>query len=138
MKGVFVDTEIRVISIICVLLVFHFLFDFVFQERFIAKNKHRDFLCLLFHGMMYSTGLLIACLFIKYFSYQPLDTAPVFLFVFINSISHMIIDGFTSRRYAKLAPSIGRDKVEYKIVVNFGLDQALHTILLAGTSLLIV
>ena len=84
----------------------HFLSDFILQSSYIALNKSKSNLVLLYHVILYSIPFL-------YFGIK---------YSLINLILHYIIDWCTSRITSKLWSL--EDKHWFFVVI--GLDQALH------------
>ena len=105
------------IEVILIILIVHFIGDFVFQLRSDAHAKSSNNLALLRHVGMYSVPLLII---------GPLYAA-------LNGILHFMTDYVTSR-LSKSFWGKGKEKSFWTII---GLDQTLHMIALFGTYVLI-
>jgi membrane-bound metal-dependent hydrolase YbcI (DUF457 family) len=109
----------------------HWVADFILQSDWMAKNKSKDNFALLCHIGMYSCALMffaISTNLVKKFMGEP-TTIHVVTFVFINGVSHFVIDYFTSRASSKLWV---KGEV-HKFFVVIGFDQALHMAILYGT-----
>ncbi len=97
---------------IVLVLILHWIFDFVLQSEKMALNKSKHFGYLCEHCAVYSLwGLMIGL---------PFNIAITFiLFLYI---SHLFVDGITSKITAKLWEM---KEVHYFFVV-IGLDQFIH------------
>ena len=95
------------LSTIVVLLVLHWVADFVLQSDRVAQNKSKSNLVLLEHITIYSLP------FILFFG-------PVFAIV--NAIIHGLVDYYTSRLTSKL----WADGQVHNFFVVIGFDQLLH------------
>lgn len=117
-----------------VILVTHWLADFVLQSDNIAKNKSKSIKILLTHGFQYSLVWGI-CLFLLLLPRLDKE-AIIFIsaFVSITVITHSVVDFFTSKINSFLL-SKGKTH-EFFIVV--GLDQILHYIQLYLTFKLLI
>ena len=104
-----------------VLLVAHYVGDFLLQSRKIANNKHNNWLYLLAHGGLYSVALFI---FVAVFT--PNSWLPVLEFTVINAASHILIDKVTSTLTSKFYLK-NNIKAMFSTI---GLDQLIHTIIL--------
>lgn len=106
----------RTITILLVLLV-HWIADFVVQTDNMAINKSSSNKWLLLHVGAYTA---VMCVF-----------GPIYAIV--NGASHLIIDWFTSRATSALWKKGDR----HSFFVVIGLDQLLHTVILIATISLI-
>lgn len=112
-----------------VLIVIHYIADFIFQTEDMAMNKSKDFNKLLKHTITYTilvSGLIIA--YLKLINFE-LTLQIIFLFPLIIFVTHTIIDYFTSKIVSKKF----KDKEFYTGIPNFGgafsvigFDQVLH------------
>jgi predicted Abi (CAAX) family protease len=100
------------ISNIILLLVSHFIGDFLFQSTFMANYKSKSFIVLGLHAFLYMTPFLV------FFGWK---------FAILNGILHFCVDGITSRFTSKLWAK----KEQHWFFVVIGFDQLIHyTILL--------
>ncbi len=100
--------------IIAILLITHFIADFVLQEDRVAKGKSKSNWILAEHVTIYMLPFI--------FIVSP-------LYALINGILHFAIDYFTSRLTGKLWAE-GR---VHDFFVVIGFDQLLHALSLIGT-----
>lgn len=113
---------------IYLLIVTHWLADFVFQTDDMAKNKSKSNFWLSYHVMMYGTIIWAFCIFLV--ATQGLRPDFNYLkFALINTGSHFAIDYVTSRMTSKLW---AKGEVHNFFVV-IGFDQALHMLILVST-----
>ena len=118
-------------EIIYILLVAHFIGDFVFQTDWMAINKSRRWDALALHIGVYITavGLIVA------FSQPPSPYPYVELWQFgawvaVNAAAHFIQDAITSRINSRLWQANQR----HWFFVGIGVDQLLHYITLFVTA----
>ncbi len=104
-----------------IILVAHYLGDFICQPRKIADNKHKNIYWLLTHGLIYSTVLFVILTII-----HPLSLGSVFLYVFINGVFHIGVDKISSHYTVKYYQQ-HNNYMMYNIV---GLDQLAHIVVL--------
>lgn len=102
---------------IIIILVIHFIADFLLQSSWMAQNKSKNNIALLTHVGVY----MIPFLFIG------------FWYALLNAALHFIIDYNTSRLTSKLW---AKGEVHWFFVV-IGLDQTLHFICLFSTYILL-
>lgn len=107
------ETNIELLTV-SMLLILHFISDFILQSDYVARNKSKDNKILLRHVFIYSVPFII---FIS-----PLYGA-------INGTIHFGIDYVTSRLTGKLWAS---GKTHWFFVV-IGFDQLLHVLSLIWT-----
>jgi len=103
------------------LLILHFIGDYLFQSRNMGNLKSRYNSWLTFHVVMYCVPLI--CM------YPILGLNNTALFILMNGALHWIIDYFTSR----IIKSLWESKKEYATFSMMGLDQLLHYISLFAT-----
>lgn len=94
------------IEIILLLILTHFVADFVFQSNYTAINKSKDNYVLLYHVIIY--GLFFIPISIQY--------------AFINAVLHFITDYVTSR----VTSILYRHEERHWFFVVIGLDQMIH------------
>lgn len=102
--------ELIVIAKLSVLLLFHWVFDFIFQHDEVAKNKSKCNKTLFKHVLVYSIPFILIN----------------FYFGVFNLVAHFITDYFTSRWTTKLY--LKGDRHNFFVVI--GLDQFIHTVTL--------
>lgn len=116
-------------TVICLLLLSHWVSDFVFQTDYMARNKSKNNKPLALHCLVYTLGLAP-------FAFYFLPTvASATAFLILNMLLHMIIDYFTSRFTSKLSSQgkYGSDTIpNFGMFSIIGLDQLLHYICLFG------
>ena len=107
------------INDICILLIAHFIGDFLCQNRYIATRKSEDFLVLTFHVIIYSTVMyLVSSFFLS-------NKINVDYFNAFNFIAHLITDFLTSRLNKF---NYKRHGVGYLFFSGIGLDQLIHSL----------
>lgn len=115
--------------VIIVLLVAHYVSDFVMQNDYMARNKSSKNIPLFVHGLTYTCSMLIITLIAFYGKY---DLYLVASFVIINGILHTAVDFITSRisSAANTAGRIGGQIPNFGFFSIIGLDQLIHYIML--------
>lgn len=113
------------ISDVIVLLVAHFIGDFVCQSRMMADNKSKNIWWLLTHGIIYSI-----ILFILMFIFTSYGTIPLILFSLFNGLIHIIFDKLSSTCTSKYY----KQKQFYRMFTVIGFDQLLHLVTLLLTT----
>lgn len=98
---------------ILVIIIIHFLGEFVLQSQVMVVNKSESLPWLFVHCLTYSILFL------------PFGVA----FVFVTFCLHMLVDYFTSKAYMSMIRQI---KPREQTLV-FGADQALHMLCLVST-----
>lgn len=104
---------IEVTSLLLLLLA-HWVGDFVLQPRWIGENKSKGILILLLHGLIYSMPVAI----VSYFVFEEW-LVPWLLIV----DSHIFIDYFSS----KVTKYFYKKNKIYLFFTTIGFDQLLHT-----------
>jgi len=119
------------LGLIIVMLITHYIADFLFQTEEMSVKKHENNLYLFWHIASYCVVLVTGWDF-YWFAIQGTVKAPPTLFTFANIGSHMVIDYFTSR----ITWDLGQNG-KYKTMFNvMGLDQLLHVCILVLSLLL--
>jgi hypothetical protein len=114
------------ITTICLLLVAHYVADFVCQTDWMARNKSEKFLPRVTHACVYSIVLFMFMIF-------ALPLVSALLFVIFNGIVHYYVDKFSSRVTSRLSKE---GKYGSNTIPNFGmfsiigLDQLIHYLVL--------
>lgn len=101
------------LTIILLILVIHFLADFVLQSDWMAHNKAKDWKVLSAHVVVYTVCL------------SPFG----FAFSLINGLLHFVTDAISSRATAYL----WQKQERHWFFVVIGLDQLVHYTCLFGT-----
>lgn len=117
------------LSHIIVILIGHFVADFLFQNSWMAKNKSQNNFPLFVHGLTY--GLVLTLIVYSFIPTISFTTAIEFGVV--SAILHFVVDYFTSKitswQYKKgymgsnAIPNIG-------FFSTIGFDQLIHNIML--------
>jgi uncharacterized membrane protein len=128
----------QVESIILILL-FHFIGDYVLQPDSLNNKKGKSIKPLLIHILIYFlTMLILTSIFI-------FNIKDAIIFSFINSVAHLLIDFITSRVITKMSQSELNKRIinvkEFDIttisvywpVLLLGLDQLSHHVILIYT-----
>ena len=111
------------INDICILLIAHFIGDFLTQTREIAKQKSESMLVLTLHAALYTFAFsTINDLFV----FNEIHTKVIVgKFTAFNFFAHLITDFITSRvnkfTYKKFGPG-------YLFFSGIGLDQLIHSL----------
>ncbi len=116
----------NIIEIIVILLV-HWVADFIFQTDYQAKNKSKSFKALTDHTKTYSFIWFVFGVIITNPFYTILGVEnwyKVWIFVFITFVVHTITDYFTSKLNSKLWAS-GQT---HNFFASIGFDQITHYI----------
>lgn len=122
------------INIVFLILLSHWIADFVCQTDAMAKGKSSDWRQLVMHITAYTTVINLIILIVMFCMLMPPATiAMVILWGYLNGAIHFCVDAVTSRITSKLY-SAGRIH-DFFVVIGF--DQLIHTICLLGTWLLI-
>jgi hypothetical protein len=120
------------LSVIGFILFFHFLADFIFQDREWATEKYHDIDALTQHVLAYCLVFGIA---LWWFKPSGGSFGDVLVFVIITYVCHFITDYITSKGMHQYA----EDKNWGTTIPNvgffslLGFDQALHYLQLFGT-----
>lgn len=115
-----------IIPALILLLFFHFVADFLFQNDWMALNKSKNNIPLATHVFVYSLIMVIPALFI-------FDAVIALQFACFNGILHYSVDYLTSRAssWMRVNGKMGSNKIPN---ISFwgviGFDQFLHTAIL--------
>lgn len=113
---------------IFVILICHWVFDFIMQSHYQATNKSKNNKALFEHVLTYSLAwFLVGILYLNINIFLPLDqykelAIDVIVFTSITFICHFITDYFTSR----LNTYLWNKKDVHNFFVSIGGDQLLH------------
>lgn len=110
-----------------ILLVTHWIADFVLQTHWQASNKSKNNYALARHVASYTLLLGIVSAYI--FNNRPGRWLLIIEFVILNGLLHFITDYFTSRASSKLYAK--QDWHNFFVVIGF--DQLIHQFTLALT-----
>lgn len=103
------------IQTILIILIGHWVFDFILQSHWMASNKSKSNKALLSHVGVYTIGVVILGVFLN------LTPIQLFYWVFLNGFLHFITDYITSRITSKL---FNKDWHNFFLVI--GADQLIH------------
>lgn len=118
------------ISMVFLILLAHWIADFVCQTDKMAKGKSSDWRQLVMHITAYVTAVnLIIPTAMFCMLMPPATVASVVLWGYLNGVMHLCVDAVTSRITSKLYAA-GRI---HDFFVVIGLDQFIHTVCLLGT-----
>lgn len=106
----------------CIIVVLHFIGDFVLQSDKDAKCKSRSLKCLVSHTSTYIIPFVLVGICFYSFSL-------VTLYVLITFLAHTITDYFTSKINSKLYQSGNT----HNFFIGIGADQVLHYVQLFVT-----
>ena len=109
------------IEVILLIVLFHFINDFIFQSEDWAINKNNSLIHLLKHTIVYSLLWFIPIIFI-------LSIEKTIIFVIVTFILHTTTDFFTSKIVSKLFKEnkLGSSIPNIGAFTMIGLDQLLH------------
>ena len=105
-------------TIFVIILITHWIADFVLQSDEIAKSKSSSFKSLTEHGYEYMACWLLPSLYIFY----EVHFAKILAFLAITFLSHVFVDYFTS----KLNTRLYKNNERHWFFVSIGFDQVLH------------
>ncbi len=111
------------IEIVLYIIGTHYLADFIFQTREMARNKSTSLKALSLHVLVYGlvSGLLWSAKF-------PINT-KFWIYLGLNTILHFIVDFFSS----KISSYLYQNKREHEFWSVIGYDQVVHYACLFGT-----
>lgn len=117
------------ITLFEVMLVVHFLMDWVFQTSWEVKNKEKKILPLVFHCSVYTAGFAVL------FYFYNIN----FLWLFFIFFSHIFIDRRKFVHWLLKLKGFKKEEMEKFrfFILSIGLDQILHITVLATIALLI-
>jgi membrane-bound metal-dependent hydrolase YbcI (DUF457 family) len=112
-----------IIATIFALLYTHFVADFWFQSDKMALNKSTSLLWLTLHCLAYFTVSLL-CLCFIFYNFNLNNFKIVFEYCLYLSLSHWVIDLFTS----KLSSYFWKREKRHEFFIVIGFDQLLHQV----------
>lgn len=102
-----------------ILMVLHFLADFVLQSDYVATNKSENVEVLAIHSLIY--GFIMSVIFAH-------DLFILALVVILFTVSHFMVD-FVSSRITKKFYIQGK---RHEFFVTIGMDQLIHNLIIIG------
>lgn len=116
------------VQIILLLILFHFIADFLFQNDWMGLGKSKKLLPLFVHSLVYSGAMtLFLCgMCFLFFMFGAFDfLAPLYFFITMF-VSHFVID-FVSSRVNSYLHKKGEIRTFFDVI---GFDQYIHYIVL--------
>jgi hypothetical protein len=110
-------------GLLTIVLLLHFIGDFVLQTRWMAENKSRSFAALTAHVLTYGVTLWVGLLVAQ----RPL--VDVTYFAGGNALVHFAVDAVTSR----ITTYWWKKQNLYAFFTTIGFDQFLHAVTLLWT-----
>ena len=107
---------------IYVIILAHWIADFICQTNWMAQNKSKSYKALSLHILSYTIALALS-MFLLTWNHNS------FLYALINGAVHFVVDAITSRITSKLYAK--GDIHNFFVVI--GLDQAIHMATLVAT-----
>ena len=119
------------ISSISVILIIHWVADFIFQTHYMATNKSKSVAVLGEHIFVYTS--ILTCISVMIFA-PYISPALIAQWALCNGCFHFVTDYFTSKLTSKL---YAENKV-HEFFAIVGLDQLIHTLTLILTFTLLL
>ena len=107
---------------IYIIILAHWIADFICQTNWMAQNKSESYKALSLHILCYTTALALVMFLLT-------QNTNSFLYALINGVVHFVVDAITSRITSKLYAK--GDVHNFFVVI--GLDQAIHMATLIAT-----
>jgi hypothetical protein len=107
---------------IYIIILAHWIADFICQTNWMAQNKSKSYKALSLHILSYTTALALVMFLLT-------QNPNSFLYALINGAIHFVVDAVTSRITSKLYAK--GDVHNFFVVI--GLDQAIHMATLVAT-----
>lgn len=120
-------------TVIYVLLVAHFVADFVCQSDWMAQNKSKRWDALALHVAVYAMALMVTLMLGLWMAWggdTELGGSPWLWFMGVNAVAHFVQDAITSRINSRLWQA----KQVHWFFVGIGFDQLLHYVTLFVTA----
>lgn len=117
---------------VTIILISHFVADFLFQTNWLSKGKSKSVMKLSVHILTYTTVLTLLCSSII-FTDESKTLTDIFVFGIISGLLHFGVDFITSKitsmQYAN--GHLGSDRIpNFGFFSTIGFDQFLHSIML--------
>lgn len=119
------------IVLVSMLLITHFVGDYLLQNREVAENKHKDIYYLIEHVVFYTIILCMASVTIYYSPLLPgVGVLMLVWWAVFNGILHFFVDGFTSRlthqfyvekKYKLFWITVGSDQLAHYLIMMYSL-----------------
>ncbi len=125
---------------ITIILLAHFVADFLFQNNWMSRGKSNNILKLSVHIMMYTIILFLICTGLV-FTNDEFTIKAAAEFAVISGLLHFAVDFFTSKitSYQHKNNMMGSDDFpNLGFFTTIGFDQFLHTIMLLWVYTLII
>lgn len=121
-----------------IIIVLHYIGDFIFQDEEWAVNKSKSFICLIRHTLTYSFLWFVSSylLFRYYEGYEPSESfIGSIIFFSITLLTHTVTDYYTSRITSNLfaKKKLGSPIPNLGAFSMIGFDQILHYLQLFTT-----
>jgi hypothetical protein len=113
------------VSLIYLLLVLHFVGDFIAQSDWMAINKSKDWWALTIHVAVYQASFVLPLVW-----FLGADHGGIGIWLLVNSAAHFIQDAITARINSRLWVANQR----HWFFVGIGADQLLHYVTLFATA----
>lgn len=122
------------LKVFLVIVIFHWIADFIFQDERWATTKSKSFKSLIKHTAVYASIWIIGALLMF-----P-ETIQVIYFVLITLVMHTVVDYFSSKIVSKQfnEKKLGGPIPNIGAFSTIGLDQVVHYIQLVLTYLILV
>lgn len=117
----------EILLILLIIMIAHWIADFILQTTEVAINKGKHMWALLQHTGHYSLAMLFFCIPLTIFG---VPDEKYLLFIMINGILHGLVDYFTSR----LRNKVYNEEDNHMFFVLVGFDQLLHLSILFTTA----
>lgn len=108
------------LGIIFLILIIHFVADFVLQTSWMSENKYKDSDALISHICVYTITWFLGCFLL--INWVPFTAMQLTVFLLITAVSHFLTDYFTS----KVVHRLFAKKDFHNGFVMIGFDQILH------------
>jgi len=114
------------IEVISIIIVAHFIADFMFQTDKMALNKSSNVKWLLAHILSYTFGVFVYLVIIFKCGIVQKSLTFATYFALFNGATHFVVDFVTSR----IMKTLWIQKKRHDFFVMLGADQASHTLCL--------
>lgn len=120
-------------EVIIILLIAHWIGDFILQKEEWARGKHNTFIDLISHTIHYGLVIFLFVLFYRMFMFgADLQIYHIIFFWLFNLVAHAIVDSITSRftHLQRMNEKYYVTKRNLGFFPTIGLDQLIHYIIL--------